>query len=54
MCKIFIQKKLKSVRGCPQGDFGCWILHAFNILSFSGVTGVVNGMSYNAEINVIT
>ena len=45
---------MKSVRGCQQGDFDCWILHAFNILSFFGVTDVVNGMSYSTEIDFIT
>ena len=51
MCQIFTQK-IKSVRGCPQGDFGCRILHAFDILSFSGVTDVVHRMSYS-EIGLL-
>ena len=51
MCIIFAKK---SVRGCPQGDFGCWILRFFNILSFSGVINVVNEMSYSTEIDFIT
>ena len=46
--------KTKSVRGCAQGEFGCWILHAFNIVWIFGVTDVVNGMSYSTEIDFIT